>query len=207
MALETNTLYPGDPLWLEKLRRMHPFKLFMYVSIAGITILFLFLTAAFIFSPKSEMFYLPTWFAFSTLVLLLSSFTVLKAQKSYLTDKPALLNRYLVATFLLALLFVAFQMLGWKELRVHNVYFRGDVNGSYLYLLSGLHLLHFFGGMIYFLFVYFRAFAAYRDSVKNLIYVTDPYEKMLIDLLALYWHFVDILWVVMYLVFVYYALS
>jgi cytochrome c oxidase subunit 3 len=106
-----------------------------------------------------------------------------------------------VTTFLLALLFIGAQMLGWKEMFNKGIYFDGEANGSYLILLSGLHLLHFFGGMIFFLVVYFRAFHAYRDAVHNLVYITDPYEKMMLDLLSYYWHAMSAIWIGLFLIF------
>jgi len=200
MAIK-NSAYPGDPQWIEKLRRMHPFKLFIYVSIIGIVVLFAFLALGFALTNDLKKYYLPSYFTISTLFMLISSLTMSKSIAFYKTDNPKLLNRYLAATFLLGLLFIGSQMCGWKELMDKGIYFSGAVNGSYLYLLSGLHLVHFFGGIFFFLFVYFRAFAAYRDPVKNLVYVTDPYEYMLLDLLNIYWHFMDFLWLGLYLLF------
>ncbi|MFN0048583.1 MAG: heme-copper oxidase subunit III [Cytophagales bacterium] len=201
-----NSAYPGDPQWIEDLRRLHPFKLFIYISIIGIVILFGFLGFGFAVTNNLQHNYLPKYFTFSTLCILFSSFTMSKSLQTYKVDNPKLLNRYLAATFLLGLLFIAFQMQGWKELMDKGIFFSGNVTGSYIYLLSGLHLVHFFGGFIFFLFVYFRAFAAYRDPVKNLLYVTDPYEYMLLDLLGIYWHLMDLLWVALYLLFLFFSI-
>ncbi len=193
--------YPSDPQWLEKLRRLHPFKLFLYVAIVGIFILFAFLAFGFALTNNLAQYFLPNYFTLSTIFILMSSLTMSKSLAYYKADNPKLLNRYLIGTFLLGLLFIGSQMKGWKELMDMGIYFSGSVNGSYLYLLSALHLLHFFGGIIFFLFVYFRAFAANRDTVKNLVYITDPYEYMLLDLLSIYWHFMDFIWMALYLLF------
>ena len=194
-------LYPEDPAWLEKLRKMHPFKLFIYVAIIGIVIMFFFLSASFAISKHGEKYFVPNYFTFSTILLLLSSFTISRVMFFYKRDNMLKLHRSMVYTFFLALAFIWSQMKGWKSLNDNGIYFLGDASGSYLYLLSGLHLLHFFGGLIYFLFVYFRVFNAYRDKVKNLIFVTDPYEKMRLELIVIYWHFMDALWLLLYLVF------
>lgn len=201
--MSNNPAFKGDPAWLEKLRRMHPFKLFLWVAIIGIAIMFGFLTLAYITSkPPHITYFIPVWFAISSIFIVLSSFSLSKSPEYYKKDNLKKLHLSLVLTLLFSLVFVYAQMRGWKELQMQGVRFGGAASGSYLYLLSGLHLLHFFGGLIYFLFVYFRVFYAYRDKVKNLIYVTDPYEWMLLELLNIYWHFIGGLWLLLYFVFI-----
>lgn len=194
----SNKDFPTDPLWIELLRQKHPFKLFMYVAIIGIVILFAFLAIGFVVTNNLKNNYLPIAFGFSSFFALVSSLCLNQASLSYKSDKPKRLNSFLVLTFMFGLAFIAAQMWGWKDLRDHSIYFSGNVNGSYLFLLSGLHLLHFFGGIIFFLFVYFKALKAYRDPVFNLIYVTDPYESMLLDLLRIYWHAIGVIWICLY---------
>jgi cytochrome c oxidase subunit III len=201
--MSKNTSFQNDPFWIEKLRQMHPFKLFLWIAIIGIAIMFTLLTLAYLTTkPPHSTFFIPVWFAVSSIFIVLSSFSLSKSPEYYRKDEIKKLHLSLVLTFLFGLAFIYAQMRGWKELNQQGIYLGGKVSGSYLFLLSGLHLIHFLGGVIYFLFVYFRVFNAYRDKVKNLIYVTDPYEWMLLDLLTTYWHFVGVLWLLMYFVFI-----
>lgn len=197
--MDNSSAYPGDPAWIESLRKLHPFKLFIYVAVVGIGVMFLFLSVGFFSSPSLSV-KLPAAFSISTITLLVSSITLYRVVEYFSKDKIQHLHYSLVATFMLGLVFVAMQMAGWRQLFTQQVYFDSKGDGSYLFLLSGLHLAHFFGGMVFFLVVFFRSFNAYRDSVKRLVYVTDPYEKMLLELLAIYWHFMDALWVALYIV-------
>lgn len=190
-----------DPEWLEKLRKIHPFKLFMWIAIFSIGIMFLFLIVGFVLTNKIEKFYLPRYFTLSTLLLAASSFAMSRTLGAYKNDQIKVLHTGLVAAFLIAQVFVYSQWCGWQELQSHGIHLQGEANGSYLYLLSGLHLVHFFGGMLFLLFIYRKVFLAFKDPVKNIIYVTDPYEYMKLELLNIYWHFMGGLWLVMYLVF------
>ena len=47
-----------------------------------------------------------------------------------------------------------------------------------------------------------RALEAKNDAVKTLLFESDPFCKMKVDVLCTYWHFVDGLWVYLYLFFV-----
>lgn len=201
-----NPSYPGDPAWIENLRKIHPFKLFIYVAIVGIGVMFLFFIFSFIFTNDPKTYFLPKYFALSTIAILASSLTMLETKALYKSDNLKKLNRTMAFSFILGLIFIFFQMLGWKEMFTQGLYFNGKANASFLFLLSGLHLLHYFAGLIFFLVVYLKVFKAYRDKVQGLIYVTDPFEYMKLDLLNIYWHFMDFLWVSLYLIFVIQAL-
>jgi cytochrome c oxidase subunit 3 len=155
----------------------------------------------FVLTNDIRKFYLPKFFTFSTLLILVSSYSMARTKGAFKADNIKLLHTSLLFSFLLAQLFIYSQLKGWRELDEHGIYFSGEANGSYLYLLSGLHLAHFLGGIIYLFIVYLKVYQAFRDPVKNIIYVTDPFEAMKLDLLNLYWHFMGVLWLIMYLVF------
>jgi cytochrome c oxidase subunit 3 len=67
----------------------------------------------------------------------------------------------------------------------------GNPSESFLFVIAGLHLAHLFGGIIALLFVFFRAF---RKNVK-------VYSSTGLEIAATYWHFVDILWVYLFVFF------
>jgi len=63
-----------------------------------------------------------------------------------------------------------------------------NVSSGFKYILSGLHLAHLFGGLIYLIIVVFRAFGQrYRPD-----YLLD------VELCGIYWHFLDILWIYLF---------
>ncbi|MBY0347118.1 MAG: cytochrome c oxidase subunit 3, partial [Hydrotalea flava] len=65
---------------------------------------------------------------------------------------------------------------------------------SFLIVIIGLHVLHVLGGVVALLITFFRAF---RTKVKS-------YSPVPIEIVSTYWHFVDILWIYLY-IFLYVA--
>ena len=102
----------------------------------------------------------------------------------------------LLATFMLGLAFSYFQYLGWSELYRNNIVLGGkssNASGSFLYLITFLHLLHLFAGLISILV-----------TLKNSIQGKYNAQNILgLELCSIYWHFLDILWVYLFL-FLYY---
>lgn len=195
----------NDPVWLQTFTKIHPFKLFMWIAIIGIAIMFGFLIVGFALTNNIAKFYLPKYFTFSTILLILSSISMGYTLEAFKADKIKTLHTSLVFSFLIAELFVYSQWCGWKELQAHGIFLQGEANGSYLYVLSGLHLVHFLGGVIFLLVIYWKVYLAFKDPVKNIIYVTDPFEFMKLQLLNIYWHFMGALWLIMYFVFLYFT--
>jgi heme/copper-type cytochrome/quinol oxidase subunit 3 len=64
-----------------------------------------------------------------------------------------------------------------------------NISGSFLYLLSGLHIIHLLGGIIWLLVLLVKAFFG-KISAQNVLSL---------ELGSIYWHFLDILWVYLFL--------
>ncbi len=96
-------------------------------------------------------------------------------------------------TLVLGVLFVVLQWFGFKELWVQNIKFTGSAGaGQFLYVIFGLHALHVIGGIITLLVMLLKAFFG-----KTKLYSSVPVEVM-----ATYWHFVDILWIYLLVFFI-----
>lgn len=191
----------------KKMEEMHPHLLMLYVAMIGSAIIFLFMIVAFAVSrPEAADFIklrFPKSFVVSTMVLLLSSFSVSKVIPAYEKDDMDELKKWMGITFLLGLLFAASQITGWKELQENSIYFSGEKSGAYLYVISGLHVLHMAGVMIALLYMLMRCHKVSKDVVKRLVYSTTPYEKIRLKMLTDFWHFVDVLWAVLFLYFLF----
>ena len=142
--------------------------------------------------------------AVNTTVLLLSSFTVAMAvQKAQKKETRAQLN-YLFVTIICAATFLVIKFFEYKEKILHNLYpdwnfhphFLVDFGPARLYMslyfaMTGLHGVHVLVGIIVIttliLMVKFKA-----PSVGDYI----PTEMV-----ALYWHFVDLVWIFLYPLF------
>ncbi|WP_162418317.1 cytochrome c oxidase subunit 3 [Cyclobacterium roseum] len=191
--------------WFQKIENMHPYRTILYLGMFSSGLLFFFLTTAFVFSQPGagvyDQFIIPKSFIFSTLIILVSTYTSAKIMPGFLSDQPEMAKKYLFYTFLLGLFFSASQFLGWTELSEMGIDFRGLPSGSFLYLLSGIHLFHLAGALIYALVLLVQISKKEKDPVKSLILLTNPYEKMKLDLFSVYWKFMDAVWLILFLLF------
>ncbi|SIT82276.1 cytochrome c oxidase subunit 3 [Pontibacter indicus] len=190
-----------------KIEHLHPIRMLLYLSMVGIGVLFFVLVVAFVRTGGfgSEQFSLPKFFSISTLFLLFSSYTISKVPRIYKKDKLRKMTRYLAMTFLLGVAFIGAQILGWRELTISGAYFTGKASGSYLYLITALHLLHLLGGMIFLAFLLIKTAHMAGDGVRSLIFIRDPYRRLQLTMLNTYWHFLGAIWLTLYLVILFMA--
>jgi len=194
-----------------RIERVPPLQMFLYLGIVGITVLFLILLSAYIQTRLrsdlvSGLHPFPRFFSISTVVLLVSSYTLSQARRLYREDDMKNLARCLGATLLLGLIFAGLQVLGWLELKNQGVYFAGSgasASGSYVYLIPALHVLHLLGGVVFLIALFARTLHASRDSIRTLVFIRNPYRRQQLRLLSIYWHFIDGLWVVLFGVFLF----
>ena len=168
-------------------------KFLLWLAIGSIVMLFAAFTSAYIVRKGDgnwNELNLPSTFYYSTFFILISSITMNWALSSAKKNDQKNLANALVLTFVFGLAFVFFQFSSWSHLISNNIYFSGgNASGSYLYVLSGLHLVHLFGGMIGLSVVLIKAF------LKK--YSSENYHG--IQLCAIYWHFLDFLWIYLFL--------
>ena len=186
---------------------MHPFLMMLYLSMMGIGILFLMLTIAYVQSNSLDTdntkFAFPRFFNISTILLLISGYTISKTNRYYKKDNLIKLKKYLLYTILLGVGFVLSQLGGWYEISGQGISFRGLATGTYIYLISALHAVHLIGGFIFLSFLFFKTQQAANDPIRTLLYIRNPFVRQQIRMLGIYWHFMDALWVFLYLVFLF----
>ncbi|SNS42396.1 cytochrome c oxidase subunit 3 [Belliella buryatensis] len=192
--------------WFQKIESMHPYQTLMYLGMFGSGLIFLFLTVAFLASGYGQMdglgFKMPRSFILSTLVILFSGYTVSKMLLHFKEESIKKVKNSLLSTFFMGLIFTALQLMGWKELTGMGVDFKGLPSGSFLYVLSGIHIFHLIGAMVFALIMVVQYSKREKDQVQHLIMLTNPFEKMRIELFTKYWHFMDFIWLVLFLIFV-----
>ena len=194
-----------------RIERLPPLLVAGYLGMLAITIMFAILVAAYVQARVNSgvptgLYALPRYFSLSTIVLLISSYTMGQAPRLYAQDDLGSLARCLVATLLLGCVFAGLQLLGWRELLENGVAFRGEgsrSSGQFLYLISALHVAHLLGGMLLLLVLVLRVAHARRDAVRALVFIRNPYHQRHFCLLGTYWHFIDVLWVVLFAVFLF----
>ncbi|OEK07098.1 cytochrome c oxidase subunit 3 [Roseivirga misakiensis] len=191
----------------KRIESMHPHMVLLYVSMIGSAIIFLFTIVAFTVSRPADADFLtinfPKSFIISTFVLLLSSFTVSKVLPAYEKDDLDEVKKWLGFTLLLGFAFSLSQLTGWKELQSYNILFTGHRSGAYLYVISGLHVLHMAGVMIFAVVLLLECHKTSQDAVKHLMYSTNPYQKVKLKILTDFWHFADAVWIVLFFYFLF----
>jgi cytochrome c oxidase subunit 3 len=97
----------------------------------------------------------------------------------------------LTLTTILGILFMLLQWTGFRELWQTGITFRGSGGGQFLYVIAGLHVAHVLGGVIALLAMLARVFVS---KVRS-------YNSVPVELMATYWHFVDLLWLYLLIFF------
>jgi cytochrome c oxidase subunit III len=120
----------------------------------------------------------------STAVLLLSSLSVEFARCSLRRGGGRRSARWIFVALLLGLAFLSGQMLAWRELGSRGMHFASNPGSFFIYLLTGTHALHLLAGIGALASV---GFFLGRPAPK-------VRHQTALDVVALYWHFIDALW-------------
>lgn len=187
----------------------HPRNVYLILLLFSLTVLFLTLTAAFVYTRvQAELppLRLPWLFLLNTGVLLGSSYTIYQAKQKYLADDTQGYMRMLWYTVGLSVVFMLLQSAAWFQLFNEQIYIHSDNSAGYLYVISVLHFLHVIAGLPFlFLFIY-QARKYMREPVTVLIYFSDPMKRLNLRLLSIYWHFLDAMWIYLVVFFLIYQL-
>ncbi|MCB0664923.1 MAG: cytochrome c oxidase subunit 3 [Saprospiraceae bacterium] len=177
---------------------IHPYQIFVYLLIGAITVLFLSLTVAYLYTRVQHglsPLKVPVIFIFNTFILLASSFCLIKAKRAYKDDNTGFYKKMLLVTIVLSICFMISQAYGWYRLFQSNLPLGVNNGVSYVYLISGVHFAHILAGMPFLIGFYRAARIRMVEPVSVLLYFSDPEKKTRLQLLTLYWHFLDILWI------------
>jgi cytochrome c oxidase subunit 3 len=175
---------------------------FIWLVLVGASTVFLFLTVSYLLTTYGRDFHafkLPILFHANTVLILVSSYTLHSARKALQSDDLKTYFNGLLMTIALGLAFVYFQVLAWQDLIQQRITLQNNVAGAYLYVISGLHILHVLVGVAWIAWLAAQAFDKQNDPVKSLLFEINTEKEMPLQLLGIYWHFVDVVWVYLYL--------
>ncbi len=127
----------------------------------------------------------------STFVLLMSSMSMVLAYSWLVRGNLKAFRIWLAATAIMGATFLAFQTFEFRDFAVHGLTPRTNLFGSSFFTLTGFHGAHVTIGVIWLLSILFNSFR--KGGVT-------PEKNLDVDLAALYWHFVDIVWIVIFTV-------
>lgn len=194
---------------ISPLSKISPLKTVLYFLLAGIVMLFLVLTLAYLYSApawKWEQFRFPKYFLVSTLILSASGWFLQQTKAYFEQDAAVPLRRALLLTSVLGLAFTATQLLAWNELKQVGIFFSGTPDGSYLYLLSGLHALHLLAGMLWLWYLTYHCYRHTQDAVASLLYFSNRQQALHLELLRTYWQVLGVLWIYLLFFFLFFHL-
>jgi len=171
-------------------------KMMLWFGIVSLIMSFGGLTSAFIVSSSREDwlndFELPNAFFISTIIITFSSLVFIAAKKALLKEKYLLSQSFVLGVFVLGLAFIYNQFLGFNELIISGYNFTGptsNITMSYIYIIAVAHILHVIAGLISLAVVIVNHFKKQYT----------PASKLGFDIASTFWHFIDLLWVYLFL--------
>jgi cytochrome c oxidase subunit 3 len=177
------------------------YRIGMWVALAAIAMMFVALTSAYIVrsvSPEGindwRPITMPRMLWLSTALILASSITFESARRSLRNGDDGGYSRWLLVTVALGLGFLGSQLLAWRDLVHSGVYLVSNPHSSFFYLLTGAHGVHLLGGILALDYLLLRTWRA-RGASQAL----RQKGAALSDAVALYWHFMDGLWLYLFL--------
>ncbi|WP_375241976.1 heme-copper oxidase subunit III [Lacinutrix sp.] len=171
-------------------------KMMLWFGLIALFMSFAGLTSAVIISRTrpdwSKELELPQVFLISVFVILASSITYILAQRALKNGNRETTTIFLFISFLLGIVFMFLQSQGFKALIDSGYYFTGETSNpkaSFIFLIAFFHLLHVAVGLICLLVVIYNHFKQ-KYTADNMLGI---------ELAGTFWHFIDILWIFLYL--------
>lgn len=172
------------------------YRVGIWVAIASIVMLFTALASAYIVRSASAndwiSLQMPKVLWLSTAAIVISSVTIEFSRRS-LKQQSARYGLWLTVTTLLGMIFVASQLVAWRQLAGQGVYVSSHPHSSFFYLFTGAHVLHVLGGLLALGYLLLRT-RRKRETVEGELKRAGAVEAA-----AIYWHFLDGLWICLFL--------
>jgi heme/copper-type cytochrome/quinol oxidase subunit 3 len=131
--------------------------------------------------------------AFMTFLLICSSVTMVKGLSAAQHDDQAGFRKYIGLTILGGVIFLGLQAYEWTHLIHRGLGFSSNAWGASLFgttffVITGFHGMHVTGGVVYLLCILIRGWRGVYNSQNS-----SP-----VEILGLYWHFVDLVWIMVF---------
>jgi cytochrome c oxidase subunit 3 len=167
----------------------------LYVLLAGSTMVFAAFTSALVvrrgLSDDWTSMPKPAILWANTVVLLASSFALQMARRALKSGVRTKFNYWWSAGTALGVLFLVGQALAWKQLKDAGIFISSNPSSSFFYVLTACHAFHLLGGVSALIYV----------DVQALRLSLGPAKRTAIDISAIFWHFLDGIWVYLMVLF------
>jgi cytochrome c oxidase subunit III len=169
-------------------------KIVLWTSMVSMIMLFAGLTSGYILRQSEGnwlVFELPSAFFVSSVIIIASSLTMYGAQRAVKKNNISDVKTWIIITSGLGLAFVFSQFIGYNQLMKQGLHLTGkgtNISASWLYIISGLHVVHVAGGILSLLYTSGKALQEKYNSTNSLG----------IEVCATYWHFMGFLWLYLF---------
>ncbi|BAO75116.1 heme-copper oxidase subunit III [Winogradskyella sp. PG-2] len=180
-------------------KRARSKKMMLWFGIGSLIMSFAGLISAFIVSSKQRIdkdwlkdYQLPNAFFISLGVIIVSSITFILAKRALKQNDVKMTTIWLLVTLALGITFIFNQLEGFNQIIETGYNFTGptsNITMSYIYVIAVVHILHVIAGLICLIVVIYNHFKQ-KYNANNMLGL---------ELAANFWHFVDLLWVVLFL--------
>ena len=167
----------------------------LYVLLAASVMVFVAFSGAFVFRrglsgdwasmPKPPILFL------NTAILLASSLALEVARRALKAGLRSKFNAWWSVGAVLGVVFLFGQALAWQRLKDLGIYMATSPSSSFFYILTASHAFHLVGGVAALIYV----------AVESLRVSQGPARRTVIDISAIFWHFLDGLWVYLMVLF------
>ena len=171
----------------------HPLpRVALYVLMAVIGVLFSLFSVAYIGRMAYGDWRIlpePSLLWFNTGVIMLSSFAFSRATINARKSDIKRTREYLLLAGVLTFGSIIGQLFVWRELVSFGYFVSTNPSYAFFYLLTALHILHLFGGLIAWLVVTYKSFVPQKEASDF---------PLKVNLCAIYWHFLLIVWTLLF---------
>ncbi|GAA4276946.1 cytochrome c oxidase subunit 3 [Aquimarina mytili] len=178
----------------EKIKRAK--KTMMWFAMVSMAMVFAGLTSAYVVSKTRKDWLtdleFPQPFIYSIFIIIASSLTLYLVKKAIENENRSLATILLLSTLALGGVFVFLQFEGFSDIVEQGYHFTGptsNIVSTFMFIIVVTHLAHVVGGIIVLLVVIYNHF---KQKYKK-------GQTLGLDLGSMYWHFVDFLWVYLFL--------
>ena len=180
-------------------------KMMLWFGIGSLIMSFAAWISAFIVSKKQRLnkdwlsnYELPEAFLISIAVIVVSSLTFIMAKRALKKGDRFTTTVWLLITFILGIVFIVSQFQGFNQIIQGGHYFTGpssNITVTYIYLIAAVHLAHVAVGLLCIAVVIYNHFKQKYTAT----------EMLGLELAGNFWHFVDILWIALFLFLYFYT--
>ena len=177
----------------EKLVQRKAQKFNLWLGMLGMFMMFAALSSGFIVYTASGVdkgikTLLPNALLYSTMVIVVSSLTMFLAHRAAKNGEASKQRLFLLATFILGVVFFALQVHAWNVLIDRGVYFvNNNASQSFIYVFIWMHLAHIIAGLIVLI-----------GAIIGINKLPKDGNLFRMDLASIFWHFLDLLWIYIY---------